>query len=810
MYMKTNPELSFADKVKFSRHLTENIIITKDHQFFSVIKITGRSHQTVSYEELVQWVTELNQIVVIQCTPGVELYSYTFRKKASEYPDMQFHNKFAADFNNQYKAMFSDKETYINELYLCIKINPFSNQVLERSFSRKLMKMDEVNLWQQENIERLETITSAFMTSLRLYRPELLGVKKIGDKYYSEALKPFAYLINGVEFDVPITNDYLANNLCHSQIYFTGNSNVAYTSNYKDESYFGIVEIREYDEETPVGVLNSLLEESFEFVMVNSFTAISTPSALSFLKVHQQHMVDAKDTGETQIQQIDIAKDQLVSGHFIMGEHHCNVLVRANSPKDVQSNMRVAIDDISRFGVRCKPLVGALEAGFFAMFVGNSGDRPRPCQITSLNFLSFSSFHNFHTGKAKGNPWGDSIMPFRSTAGSLVHFNFHHTRLDRDSIGDLVPGHTLVLGKTGAGKSTLIAGILVMLDRFNPRYVFFDKDFGMKPTILALGGQYSSLEIGKPTGYNPFQCENTPTNISFIKELVICCIKQDGIDVLPQEEMLINDAVNSIMTMLTPTQRKFSCILQFIPELQSYDLNARPGLYGRVKRWCRAGEQIGEYAWIFDNDRNEFSFEAGKIGIDTTAILTIPAVRIPIMKYLIKMINELKDGSPFLTFFEEFWRYDGDEDFMDLAKDGLKTDRKKNALDIFITQEPNDALQTSIGKTIQSQLATMIVMRNPEADIEDYRSFQLTDDEIDLIKNRFSETDRRFLIRQGGSVAAGGNSAVAMFTLPDSMRRTTLKILSGTPANSEILDQIINEVGPEPDKWIPKFCEMSH
>lgn len=93
------------------------------------------------------------------------------------------------------------------------------------------------------------------------------------------------------------------------------------------------------------------------------------------------------------------------------------------------------------------------------------------------------------------------------------------------------------------------------------------------------------------------------------------------------------------------------------------------------------------------------------------------------MMYLLHKMEQIIDGRRFTFFMDEFWKLLQDSIFITFAKDKLKTIRKQNGLGIFMTQEPADALDSKIGKTIVQQTATQILLPNPKADENDYINY---------------------------------------------------------------------------------------
>lgn len=77
------------------------------------------------------------------------------------------------------------------------------------------------------------------------------------------------------------------------------------------------------------------------------------------------------------------------------------------------------------------------------------------------------------------------------------------------------------------------------------------------------------------------------------------------------------------------------------------------------------------------------------------------------MMYLLYRVRDSIDGKRrVIQCFDEFHAYLDDPVIEREVKRGIKTDRKKDAIYVFATQEPNDALSSRIGRTIMSQTVT--------------------------------------------------------------------------------------------------------
>ena len=64
-----------------------------------------------------------------------------------------------------------------------------------------------------------------------------------------------------------------------------------------------------------------------------------------------------------------------------------------------------------------------------------------------------------------------------------------------------------------------------------------------------MGGGYLTLENGKPTGFNPFMLEDTPTNITFLERLVKMLVRHAENPLTAQEELRLSNAIRNVLKM---------------------------------------------------------------------------------------------------------------------------------------------------------------------------------------------------------------------------------------------------------------------
>ncbi|BDG08636.1 VirB4 family type IV secretion/conjugal transfer ATPase [Anaeromyxobacter paludicola] len=785
------------DFLPYSHHVTPTILATRGGEYLSTWALAGRAHEAASAEERASWVADLNNAWRGLAEPGVAFWSHLVRRRADDYEPSAFDNSFCRNLDRAYAASLRGSKFMLNELYLTPVLRTVGDEVLEALGRREKESVEAKLRRQQDGIARLDDVNRALGVTLRRYGAELLGTYEGAEgKVFSAPLEFLARLVNGERLPMPVCRGRFGDYMVVNRPLFGWHGEVGELRLPDRVRRFGMLEVFEYDGRgTLAGDLDCLLRADFELVLSQSFTALSKQAAKGFLERHKQRLLDAKDVAKSQIAEIDRALDQLMSGEFVLGEHHATLLAFGESVEEVRGHLAWARSEFLDRGIVAKPLDLALEAGFWAQLPGNFRWRPRPMAVTSENFLCFSPFHNFMSGKAKGNPWGPAVTVLRTASGTPLHFNFHASPPGEDSEGKRLLGNTLILGQSSAGKTVLLSFLLAQVQKFRPTVVAFDKDRGLEIAVRAMGGRYLPLRSGEPTGWNPFQLEPTSANLLFLKELVKALARAGGAELTHRDEEEIDSAVNTTMTLIDRRDRRLSVLLQSLPDPASGE-GAHPSVASRLRRWCAGGE----YGWVFDNEEDLLDLSSHRVyGFDITELLDAADARGPMMKYLLYRTEAMLDGRRFIYVFDEWWRALSAEDFAELTKNKGKTIRKQDGFLILCTQEPDDALQSPVGKSVLQQCATLLLLRNPSATREDYvEGLKLTPAEYELVRT-LPEASRRFLVKQGES------SAVAELDL--SGMEGALAVLSGTPDRARLAAELTREVGDVPEKWLPRFWE---
>lgn len=788
-------QLSSSEFIPFANHIAPNVIkLRRCGDLVATWKLAGISFETQDEDAIAA--AKEGLVNLLRSLGGGQwaLWCHKIRRRVFERLSGQAQIAFATQLAEDYYATFDRHHQMRTELFLTVVYRPGIGQVpnlFGNLFGAGRRSVEDISAADQQAMDELEDAANMVERALEPYRPERLSSYPRGGFTYSEQLRFFGYLVNGVWEEIPMRRAAIAQYLPASRLHFGDTNGRLQIVHPTGQRWVGFLDIQDYPRWTESGIGNAILYSDYEYIETQSFSILNRRDAQSALERQRGHMQAAEDASVSEIAEISSALDDLVSGQIEVGEYHYSLAVMTQTPNALSKAMadaRAVLQD--QAGFKMSPIDVIPEAAWFAQLPGNWDLRPREAKLTSRNFADLSPFHNFASGKRDGNPWGEAVALFQTPSGQPYYFNFHVSPAHRDSTGEALPGNTFICGATGAGKTVLQTSLLAFSLKFpGLRAVCFDKDRGMEIGLRALGGTYRALERGKPTGFNPFQLLPSEENLQFVERLVRLLV---GGTPTAREEAEISHAVRTVMS--DRIDRGVRCLSLVVQNLSAVGDNS---LTDRLRKWQR-GQPLG---WVFDNPQDELDFGNGQVfGFDYTEFLDDAEVRTPVMAYLLHSTESLIDGRPFIYVMEEFWKPLLDPHFSAFARDKQKTIRKQGGLGIFVTQSPSDVLTHPIGKTMVEQSVTQVYLPNPRADRADYvDGFKLSEAEYEIVR-ALPETSRTFLVKQGQS------SAICRFDLGG--LDEVLSIVSGTTENVLLLDEIRATLGDDPRDWMPSFLEQ--
>jgi type IV secretion system protein VirB4 len=775
-------ERTLANYMPLVDHATPRVVLMRDGSALAMFQVDGLPVHTVDTDVLYRTRRSLNHaLTALASEDGVVLYSWVCRGFAppSIYPAGAFRSAFARNLDQRYRERLMDRFLYLNRTYVGIMLRPprlagewAAEQWNKRGGSKWFGHKadDEPPI---DRIHRLGRLCEIIAGDLEPYKPRRLGLRERDGRTFSEIAEALAFAMTGVWRSVGLQSGRRLGSLfCERVIVGREAIEIRGPGTSSWAACFGA---RHMPWRCPPGTLDAFLTTSFRSTVAQSFRLIPVQTALTLIGRQQNRMVSADDKAASQIVELDRAMDEVQSGRMALGDHH---LVATIFCDDLAAMPRIANEAwhaLQDAGCQVAREDDALEAAYFSMLPGNGHLRPRPGAVTTFNYAAMAGMHAFPAGDETGH-WGDPIALFRTLAGTPYRYHLHTGGV----------GNTFIFGESGSGKSAFLAFLITQCERLGIHVVLFDKDRGLEIVSRAVGGRYLALD--HPTGLSWLKSySDSDEDIHQLARMVRGLIKSAGpYDMEPEEDRRLFVGLRAIMA-LPPEQR-------WMTDLRAFLGVSRKAAGARLEKFCWGQE----YGWVCDCPADDVRLDAHLAAFDVTRFLNDPMVCGPVMADLLYRTGKLADGRRLLTIVDESWHATDIPAFADDVKDGLKTDRKKNAAVILATQSVRDALESAIGYTIREQCKTIIGFPVERPDRADFKRLRYSDRECEIIEDLKPGTGL-FLLRQGGrSVVA----QLALAGMTDEMA-----VLSGNEINVRILDEVRAAQGLEddPERLIEAF-----
>lgn len=374
--------------------------------------------------------------------------------------------------------------------------------------------------------------------------------------------------------------------------------------------------------------------------------------------------------------------------------------------------------------------VNAIDA-WLGTIPGHGSCNVRRLFISAYNFAHFIPLQSVWAG-AMVSP-KSSLLPkdhppvfYAATTGKTPFRYF----ID---VGDV--GHQVVLGPTGAGKSTFLGFLIAQFLRYEHAEVFvFDKDFSHRALTVALSGSHYDIGNAEELSFCPLADLSTPSLCVMAEQFIEDLITLQGVTLNPGIRAAIHTAIQHL-AQSTRTQSRNLTVFQSLVQndevrkaLQYYTLEGQISLLDATEDSLQTKHlQTFEMNWLLSQK---------------------PEIYVPVLRYIFDQIErrlEKNQGRiPTLIVLEEAWLYLSHPIFATKLKDWLKTLRKKNARIVFATQsladlyDPGTKTLTATTAAILESCPTKVYLPNREMSLairELYERIGLTERQIEIIKD---------------------------------------------------------------------------
>ncbi|MDO6758048.1 hypothetical protein Q4598_17555 [Phaeobacter inhibens] len=717
--------------------LTDDVMLLRDGDLMASFVVEGIAASTADEADVDALVLAMGQAVA-QTQPDMGFYVHRFSMGIQpELVPVDPHvSEFAAELDKRWQSHIGDMGLRSRQMMISITMRPSKAASAWARFVSGGKNNQRDGL--EKRINRLNEAVDYVMEALRPASPARLTVSG------GEWIGLLRSTMTGQFFVSPPSGGFrpLADMIATSRIDFNNDTFTVLGSDSTETRFGAVFSVKDYPSNTRAGIFDRF-DLPYDLVVTQSFTPTDPITTQERINRTIKQMSAADDAAISLRDQLVDAADDVASGRISMGLHHATISVFAHS----EAELDTAAAAIRTAGQKAQSVVVREDMGartaFFAQHPGNYSYRARAAMISSQNFADLTALHAMASGLAQSEtPWGEAVTVLPDIQGEPYRFNFHLP----GNLGDRTVGHTLVVGMTGAGKTLGAMFLLSQVSRLNPRIIAFDKDRGMEMPIRALGGTYSAVRMGEPTGFNPFAAEADERGTAWLTHWLESTLSNQGDLSAVQREALSNATrANRDTDPSLRTMRHFRSQLRSVDD--GGDLHTRLGIW-----------DDGQYGWLFSGETEDttLSFDRDVTAFDLTEIFDSQEVRTAWLAYVFRRIERvIEDERPTILLIDEAWKVLDDPFFEAMLKDWALTLRKKNVAMVLMTQRVDHLRQSAAGGSILESCVTTIVYPNTRFTEEEVAPLKLTDAETSIVTA--STAGGRFALIRSGDVSTVAN-----------------------------------------------------
>jgi len=392
------------------------------------------------------------------------------------------------------------------------------------------------------------------------------------------------------------------------------------------------------------------------------------------------------------------------AGAVRFGYYTCTVLLHDRDRARLDAAAREVRKHLQHrgFGARIEE-ANCLEA-WLGSLPGHGYQNVRRPLLHTLNLADLlpltSIWPGLEANPCPAYPAASPSLLYAATAGATpFRLNLH--------VSDV--GHTLILGPTGSGKSTLVGLLMAQFFRYPRAQVFlFDKDYSAWVLAHACGAEYYDIlgDTDRPLSFYPLAKLESLSERVWAQEWLEGLLALQGVPVTPGQRKALSRALELL------GESPARSLTDLVNTLQDHELRDGLGPYTLA----------GALGGLLDATRDslgESPFQVFEIGhLMNLGEKTL----VPVLLYLFHRVEErLQDGRPSLLIVEEAWVTTLNSVFGQKVEEWLRTLRKKNTAVVFVSQSLGDVAGAARRDIILESCPTKIFLPNPEAEGEQVR-----------------------------------------------------------------------------------------
>ena len=568
--------------------------------------------------------------------------------------------------------------------------------------------------------DKLNQYCNYIESILAAYRPVLLR-----NDSNDNMAKFFGRILSPITKPEPIVCDQnIANVTTVDDVEFLKDGVVRYISGGK-QSFASMISFKMSPDYLDEDFFNTVSTIQTEMICMNAFKIMG--SADVEMAIRQRISTADKDNNitEEQISVAQTAMDENISGNQSLVNYYPLFIVFGATQEELQKYVDEFKKISASFGI--SPIVEtfASTVSWFAQIPGFDVF-PRSFKMLSRTAAISIPMSSQPTGVTNSD-WGQGpLVIFPTAQGTPYQFQFHVS--DKPA----AVGHTLTIGPTGGGKTTLFSFLIAQSLRHKKlKAFFFDRNKGAEIFTLSVGGKYITMQgkekeksvIDFQTHLNPLKMPDNAVNRAFLRRWLAMISGQT--DANSADE--IARAVSVNFDYLDNKDR-------LLKNLWESCFSSSGNMRSALKKWV----DPLQYGDIFNEENDTLDLQSRLTTFDFTEILQDEVLAPAVISYILHRINNItvSGGNPSLIMIDETAPMLENKMFRDNFIVGLQEGRKNRQAYMVAFQRANVLDKLGIGDVVRGQAQTVLFFRNPGADLNDYAHWNLNPLEMAFIQGK--------------------------------------------------------------------------
>ena len=689
----------YASYLPFDKVYNDNSMSMTDGSLIRVYKVAGIQTSLQDDETKEKFLDLRAQLFNQIRDPNVVLRFYMIRDAVSENTKYEFHQQTLQRIYDKWRGQ--GLKIFLNNYYIVLsvagsdareKLNQYGNYIesILAPYKPKVMRNDS-----RDNM-------ACFIGRI------LSPISKPQPKYADNNIANVT-TVDDVEF----LKDGFVRYISGENQLFAAMLSFKMSPDYLDEEFF-----------------DTLSTIQTEMISMNGFRIMGTADVESTIR-QKRAVADEKKqlSTEEQIFQAEGAMDENISGNQSLVNYYPLFVLFGKTKDELQKYVDEFKKIAASFGISPVVETFASKVSWFAQIPGFDVF-PRTFKLLS-KAAAISIPMSSQPRGIENSDWGNGpLVVFPTAQGTPYQFQFHVS--DKPA----AVGHTLTIGPTGGGKTTLFSFLIAQSLR-HPKLkaFFFDRNKGAEIFTLAVGGKYitmngkekvstnNKVEESFLTHLNPLKMPDSAANRAFLRRWFSIISGQN--DAMSADE--IARAVSVNFDYLSEKDR-------LLKNLWESCFSSSGNMRAALKKWV----DPLQYGDMFNETSDTLDLNSRLTTFDFTDILQDEILSPAVISYILHRINNItvSGGNPSLIMIDETAPMLENKMFRDNFIAGLQEGRKNRQAYMVAFQRANVLDKLGIGDVVRGQAQTVLFFRNPAADANDYAHWNLNPLEMAFIQGK--------------------------------------------------------------------------